>query len=344
MSIETAERWLDHALPKHQRLTSAVVSILDSLLKDQAIDFLAVSGRTKSKKTAIEKIGRKGYSEPARQLTDLSGIRVVVFFESDVRRVAQLVEGAFAVDRANSLDKDNLLSANQIGYRSVHFVCDLGENRSKVEEYKNLANLKFEIQIRTVLQHAWAELAHDRNYKFSGKLPKELERKLFLYAGLLEIADQGFNETSRAIDEYSENLQTRTSRGDFDIEITSLSLDAFVGLWASRTGYEFELSSRGDLGDLVEELRQFGVSTLAELDEIVPKDYVKVASEFKESTSTHGVVRDWMLIKDWRRFVRDVHFSWVMDEGFVLARLMNKEDFSEMMAYFRANEEVDEAP
>ena len=82
-----------------------------------------------------------------------------------------MITGSFNIDEKNSLDKKILLASDQIGYRSVHFVCDLGAQRSGLPEFKDLGGLKFEIQVRTVLQHAWAELAHDRNYKFSGTLP-----------------------------------------------------------------------------------------------------------------------------------------------------------------------------
>lgn len=81
-----------------------------------------------------------------------------------------MITGSFNIDEKNSLDKKILLASDQIGYRSVHFVCDLGAQRSGLPEFKDLGGLKFEIQVRTLLQHAWAELAHDRNYKFSGTL------------------------------------------------------------------------------------------------------------------------------------------------------------------------------
>lgn len=343
MNTPNSDHWLDQVLPKHSRLTSTVVSILENLLREHAIDFLAVTGRTKEKGSAIEKIRRKGYSDVARQLTDLSGIRVVVFFESDVQRTSELIEKAFSVDGPNSLDKDSLLSTNQIGYRSVHYVCDLGEKRSAVDEYKSLSALRFEIQVRTVLQHAWAELAHDRNYKFSGKLPKDLERKLYLYAGLLEIADRGFDETAKAVDSYAQNLQERTSHGDLDIEVTSLSLDAFVSLWSERAKCPLDsVFVKSDLSDLVAELQQFGINRLIELSKIVPENYAEVAKEHAYVSTVYGVVRDWMLISDWRRFIKRVDFDWVMDEENILDKFMSEEEYDEMMVEFRFREENSE--
>ena len=337
------ELWLDKVLPLHNRLTNAVVSIVENLLKEKSIDYLTVTGRTKDRRSVLEKVKRKGYSDPKNQMTDLSGVRIVVYFESDVKRVGQLIDEAFTVDKVNSLDKDTLLSTNQIGYRSVHYVCDLGEKRALVDEYKSLASLKFEFQVRTVLQHAWAELAHDRNYKFSGKLPKELERKLFLYAGLLEIADRGFDETSSAIDDYATSLQTRTTHGDLDIEITSLSLDAFVNLWEQRTQFKLDDSfSRHDLSDLVQELRDFGILKLSQLNSIVPANYAEVSNQAGFSSTLYGIVRDWMIISDWKRFLREVTFSWIMDEDNILDRFFTAQEYKEMMYEFHFRNHPDE--
>jgi putative GTP pyrophosphokinase len=335
MSTKSNPDWLDEILPSHHRLTKAVVSIVENLLRERDIDYLAVTGRTKDKRAALEKITRKGYAEPTKQLTDLSGIRVVVYFESDVQKVGALIEQAFTVDKANSLDKDSLLSTNQIGYRSVHYVCDLGKKRQSVDEYSSISTLKFEFQVRTVLQHAWAELAHDRNYKFSGKLPKELERKLYLYAGLLEIADKGFDETAKAVDHYAKSLQTRTAHGDLDIEITSLSLEAFVSLWSQRTKFPLDNSfAKSDLSDLIQELREFGITKLHQLNAIVPPNYASVAKKHDHIGTIYGVVRDWMLVKDWRRFVEHVSFSWVMDQDNILVHILGENEYAEMMQRF----------
>lgn len=329
------ETWLDSVLSRHSRLTNAVVSIMENVLKEQGIDYLAVSGRTKDRRSALEKISRKGYTEPAKQMTDITGIRVVVYFESDVQKVSDVIQKAFNIDKANSLDKDNLLATDQIGYRSVHFVCDLGTKRAEIEEYRGLETLKFEFQVRTVLQHAWAELAHDRKYKFSGKLPKDLERKLYLYAGLLEIADKGFDETAKAIDAYSKSLEEQTAKGDFEIEVTSLSLEAYVKSWARKNRLKltgFEISS--DLSDLVSELTQFGIHTLADLDRIAIKEYSDVAKERRHEVTIYGLVRDWMLIADWKKFVRDVEFDWVMNEDSILDSFFSDEEYGEFAAAF----------
>ncbi|HFQ5285721.1 TPA: GTP pyrophosphokinase family protein [Vibrio vulnificus] len=324
--------WLERVLKTHSRLTESVVTVFENLLKANNIDFLAVTGRTKDKKSALEKITRKGYKTPEVQMTDLSGIRVILYFESDVDRVSKLISDSFGVDTGNSLDKSKVLSKDQIGYRSVHFVCTLGNKRATLPEYSKLTDLKFEVQVRTVLQHAWAELAHDSNYKFSGSLPPEIERKLYLYAGMLEIADKGFDELSSQIDLYKQSIDEKSKQGDFTAAIDSISLKEFFNSWVEENGIRLS-SIQKNTSELIQELDSFGVKTLAELIAIIPVGYVEAYKEVGEGSNVFGIVRDWMLITDWQKFIDNVSFDWVVDTDALklLSKLITGENLTNML-------------
>jgi ppGpp synthetase/RelA/SpoT-type nucleotidyltranferase len=330
------ETWLKEVLPKHGLLSLSVVSMVESLLKSKGIEFLAVTSRVKEVSSAVEKVKRKGYKDPEAQLTDLSGIRIIVFFESDIARVSELIRDAFEVDDKNSSDKYMSLSVNQIGYRSAHFVCDLGKVRYKLPEYSGMKGLKFEFQVRTVLQHAWAELAHDRNYKFSGKLPKEAERKLFLYAGMLEMIDRGFDELSNEIDFYIKDVQVKVEANNLDIDIDSISLRGFVESWAEGASFTLKAlsGSKDDLSDLVLELSQFGVVKISQLEEIIPANFSSRARAIGYAATIYGVVRDWMLIHDWRKFKKDVVVNWIMSNEDMILEYLTGVDVSEFKQAF----------
>jgi putative GTP pyrophosphokinase len=295
-------------------LKDAVVTIVTSLLTDSNVDFLAINGRTKDLESALGKIARKGYNNPQSQMTDIAGVRIILFFESDVKRVAEIIRRSFAIDEKNSSNTDDRMSADQVGYRSLHFVCDLGNDRIRLPEFATLAGLKFEFQVRTVLQHAWAELAHDRNYKFSGTLPRPLERRLFLLAGLLETADQGFDDLSLSIDEYLQSVSDDSARGDLDIEINSISLAGFVEQWAKENGIVADqiIRKESSENDLIRELKEYGVSNLADLNEIIPKDFVEKARPYMRTHTVAGLVRRWMILNDPDRFVDKVDFKWTL--------------------------------
>ncbi|MFT8597727.1 GTP pyrophosphokinase, partial [Acetobacter orientalis] len=194
MTFDSNKEFLKKEIPKYNHLKKSCISIIERLLHINDIEHLNVSGRVKDEKSALEKLERKKYTDIEKQMTDLCGVRIIVFFESDIKKIIDMIREAFEIDEDNSLDQTSKLGNDKIGYRSVHFVCTLGKRRQDSPEYKGLVNLKFELQIRTVLQHAWAELAHDRTYKFNSGLPSDISRKINLYAGLLEIADLGFNE------------------------------------------------------------------------------------------------------------------------------------------------------
>jgi ppGpp synthetase/RelA/SpoT-type nucleotidyltranferase len=321
---------------------------MQNLLTSRGIDYLTVTGRTKERAKIVEKITRKGYKDPRKQLTDLTGVRVIVFFESQVEQVSGLINEAFNVDLKNSLNKDAALSVDQTGYRSVHFVCDLGETRLALPEFVGLSELKFEFQVRTLLQHAWAELAHDRNYKFSGKLPREMERQLYLYAGMLEIADKGFDKLSKDIDRYAEDLRQKAEIGDLTPGIDSISLQQFIDKWSKENGVELTppMDGGASLSELASELISFGIGNLYDLNSIIPEDYAGRMRSSKEKSNIYGVVRDWMLIKDWRSFKRDVKFNWIIEEGgddnIVLMQYIPQDDLPAFFSAFRSPEDEEQ--
>ena len=119
------EEWVENVLPKHQALTRTICTLLEGLLQKNAVEFLSVEGRTKGRDGVLEKISRKKYDNPSVQLTDISGIRVITFLQYGSDSACNLIRDVFVIDEANSLDKSDLLAVDQIGYRSVHFVCCL---------------------------------------------------------------------------------------------------------------------------------------------------------------------------------------------------------------------------
>lgn len=332
------EKWISEAVLTHQRLTQSVVAIIRGLLIAKGITFLTVDGRVKDKDSIIKKIERKRYKNPARQMTDISGLRVIVYFESDIARVSEVIASCFRVDKKNSLDKGALLSVDKIGYRSVHFVCDIGESRERLPEFEGMAGMKFEIQVRTVLQHAWAEISHDRNYKFTGKLPAEIERELFLYSGLLEVADKGFDKLSKAIDKYSEEIKGREVDSLVDKPIDSISLVSFVESWCDKNDIPLRSSgSKSGYADLVQEIELCGIKTLSQLSEIIPDDYADKCKGAELAPTIYGHVRNWLLIHDWRKYSSKSRYTWGALTGMdVLKAYIPENEIDEFTTEFNA--------
>lgn len=309
--VDDFGRWLKANHGAYLSLRDAAIPIISNLIRNRGIDVLAISGRLKDYDSAIEKVRRKDYDDPKSQMTDIVGIRIIVYFEHDVKRVSDIIRESFNVDEVNSSNTDERMLPNQVGYRSVHFVCDLGEDRTRLPEFQMLKGLKFEFQVRTVLQHAWAELAHDNNYKFSGSLPRQLERHLFLLAGLLETADQGFSDLSAKIDVYRNEVSQDSAKGALDIPVDSLSLGTFLTQWAKENDYAFREGDRETIpAKLIKELSEFGVDTLAELKKIIPADFDKYIKALPTAIGMISMVRMCMIIHDAKKVASEVKHKW----------------------------------
>ena len=280
-------------------------------------------------------------------MTDISGIRIIVFIESEITAVSNIIKESFSVDLQNSSNKDDILSSNEVGYRSVHFVCDLGEKRAELPEFSGLCDLKFEFQVRTVLQHAWAELAHDRSYKFHSALPKEIQRRLYLHAGLLEIADKGFSDIAKEIDAYTNEIMDDHRRGNLEQEINSITLRNFVEGWARENKFHLEkFYDETHIAILIDELRGFDITKISQLNNVIPKSYAKISNEINYSTNLYGLVRDFLIIKDIRKLKEDLRVRWSFydpeseqKELDLYKRLSTPENYEAIINYIKDEED-----
>ncbi|MGY6770912.1 GTP pyrophosphokinase [Komagataeibacter sp. NFXK3] len=320
MTFDSNEEFLEKEIPKYNHLKKSCISIIERLLHINNIEYLNVSGRVKDKKSALEKVERKKYTDIEKQMTDLCGVRIIVFFESDIKKIIDMIRGAFEIDEDNSLDQTSKLGNDKIGYRSVHFVCTLGKRRGDSPEYKGLVDLKFELQIRTVLQHAWAELAHDRTYKFNSGLPSDISRKINLYAGLLEIADLGFNEIINDINNYSDKISKETAENLSKEEINSITLTKFFLDFCSRNNFDYSKSNlnmfKSNSMPIINELKSFGIFNIDELNNIFTEEFINYFNSIviEESNTKevyiYGLIRCILMYSDIDKYFRLCNPDW----------------------------------
>src|SRR5262249_27213119 len=112
LMIADDQEWLRAALPQYERLTLTVESLLKSMIHQKGIDYLSVFGRTKTVDAALEKISRKKYDTPRTQFTDLAGVRVITYLESQVDDITKIIRALFQVDEQNSLDRSAVLGSD----------------------------------------------------------------------------------------------------------------------------------------------------------------------------------------------------------------------------------------
>jgi len=201
-SRETDDEPVRHAVrsyaalqPELQSVTDQYVGIVTTLLDDAGINYLSITGRTKSVASFAAKAirARDGvplYTDPLTQITDVVGVRVITYVHSDVAAVAELFGDQLTILDDRDLGEETAREG-RFGYASRHLlVCA-----------PTIPDRPASVQVRTVLQHAWAEFEHDIRYKgaVSAEDAPDLDRRFTLAAGLLELADREFSEIRNRI-------------------------------------------------------------------------------------------------------------------------------------------------
>lgn len=197
------------------QLESRVLEMLNQTLAQQSIALNSIEHRVKTIDSLAGKLERKGDKyNSLNDITDLLGFRIVTFYTDDVDKVAAIIGQLFNIDWKNSVDKRKLHELTSFGYNSLHYICSLREG-----------SIRFEIQIRTALQHTWSAIEHDIGYKGAVKLPSQFRRQFSRLAGMLELADDEFSRLRTTMTEYRRQIQALVKSGNLS-EVT-LSTDSF---------------------------------------------------------------------------------------------------------------------
>ncbi len=192
------------AKPACEDAAVKVKATLEKVFKKSGLIVAAIESRVKTEESLAGKLELKGskYASLA-DITDIVGVRVITFYIDDVDKVASAVERLFKVDWENSVDKRKIHEIDSFGYMSLHYICSMDG-----------FPYRFEIQMRTVLQHAWANMNHDTGYKSGVEIPLEYRRSLSRLSGLLELADEQFSEIRADLADYRRRIQALVASGN----------------------------------------------------------------------------------------------------------------------------------
>ncbi|WP_232677138.1 DUF429 domain-containing protein [Nocardioides sp. R-C-SC26] len=282
------------------------VDLVRGLLDDAGINYLSVTGRTKSVASFAEKAVRTRdgvplYTDPLREITDQLGVRVITYTTDDVAMVADLLADQVVV----TLDRDlGRLTAREgrFGYASRHLLVGLDPARQGREEFDLLPGRTVSVQVRTVLQHAWAEFEHDIRYK--GSVPpehaSEFDRRFTLAAGLIELADREF---SHIRDRLKGLAPTVADSDDDDPRLDPRELGAFLAGQFPDAAW-----SRGDhYGWISGLLLELGLTSFGEVaDALARADHTAISSrmDYRHPPGAVRRVDDALLWVFGERYVR----------------------------------------
>jgi putative GTP pyrophosphokinase len=184
--------------PELSAATGEYVALVTSLLDEAGINYLSVTGRTKSvasfaAKAVRQVAGRPAYTDPLTEITDQVGVRVITYVRDDVDAVADLLSDQLTLLDDRDMGQETAADGRW-GYASRHLLLAANPAAGGPQQ-ESLHDHRASVQVRTILQHAWAEFEHDIRYK--GTIPDEhapdLNRRFALAAGLLELADREFS-------------------------------------------------------------------------------------------------------------------------------------------------------
>jgi ppGpp synthetase/RelA/SpoT-type nucleotidyltranferase len=224
--------------PGYEVFAATLTEVLEAVSKELA-PLAIVGARAKTVASFGEKIWRKRKESPVDEFTDLCGARVITHTAEQVAAISTFIEEHFEIDRRNSLDLSHRLQPTEFGYRSVHYIVTFkgpafatpSRDVDVPAVLLEMPNPRAEVQVRTILEHAWADIGHELAYKNVFELPPELRRELAGVAAVLEGADEDFSRIQEACRRYSATYDLQLSPEDSAAEMEKLQivLDADEG-------------------------------------------------------------------------------------------------------------------
>lgn len=298
-----SEKTVYRAWGKH--IVNTVTQVLESRGKNLD-DFIKIPAkcRIKDDKSLIDKAfyrPDKNYSDPYNQIEDKVGVRFVVLLLGDIIEICNIIEENEEWDftKCKHFEEDRERDPLLFTYQSVHYILQ-PKKEIVLEGFSIPVSTPCEVQIRTLLQHAHAELTHDAIYKNNATVRPKVHRTVAKCMALIETTDDFFIDVTKLL--------------NFGPLEEHKILERLDGLYLSATGIKshtqkssiiiwdvFEQVINEDLLDKIQ-------SMLVENDflpEIIKKRYIE--SSFYQQSTVLFVY--WMLKKKKKRLLKDWPFS-----------------------------------
>jgi ppGpp synthetase/RelA/SpoT-type nucleotidyltranferase len=304
----------------YEKFGHRLTDFLKTQLKANGLKEMVIKNRVKTLESFKEKITRpdKNYSDPLNQITDLTGVRIIVLYSDQIQRIEEVVKKEFYIDPKQSIDKSKSLKPDTFGYLSVHYIISINQDKENQADWKEFQGLKAEIQIRTSLQDTWATVSHALQYKHDADVPYNLKRKLFRLAGLFELADEQFQNIKNDSLQHSNEVKKQIEEGKMnEVKIDFLSILQFLStstMMREALGIAnsyrilgnqemLEHYNRADCSLVTEECFRLKIDNIEKLEKILRdtekgnRDFLKQISKGRSWKTTNAFILFLLIIK-----------------------------------------------
>ncbi|WP_323095302.1 hypothetical protein [Intrasporangium sp. YIM S08009] len=258
-------------------------SLLRALLEQRQISVHSVTHRVKTQASAEKKLSaRSDRYAGLGDLHDILGLRIITYFSDQVDIAADLIRAEFSIDHSESANKGDALAPDRFGYRSQHFVGTLGKARASLAEYTRFAECRFEVQVRSILQHAWAEVEHDLGYKSPVSVSAHTRRRFSRLAGMFEIADDEFVAIREEIARHIAEVNQAIGQGETNLPLDREALVAYMSKDGTLTSLDMRIMTAKAVAPeplspayaewRIPELQQLGIENVADLQALLTRD------------------------------------------------------------------------
>ena len=255
--------------PTLQQLSDEASQMLHHALREQGIYITAMEHRVKTEKSLTGKLELKGAKyKTIDDITDRVGLRVITFYTDEVDKVAAIAKRIFDIDWQESVDKRKLHELDAFGYNSLHYICRL-----------KTGGPRFELQMRTALQHVWSTIEHDTGYKGDVKMPREYKRQFSRLAGMMELIDDEFSRLRIVLTDYRRQMLALVNSGQLaDVPLSAETFRSYLELHPfDRLNKRIAAVNQAEIWPVsmmsyLRVLESFGLETLGDVQQFIDEN------------------------------------------------------------------------
>jgi ppGpp synthetase/RelA/SpoT-type nucleotidyltranferase len=276
-------------------------TLIEEFLQDAKIQYQSVQARVKTKeKLRVKYLDPTKKYEALADITDQVALRIITYYEDEIDGVAEVIKREFKIDPVNSVDKREM-EPNKFGYYALNYICQYTPERISQVEYKKFSDINCEIQITSILRHAWSEIEHPW-YDLKGAFPDNIKRRFARMAALLEIAESEFLSLRKLQGDYQRSVDIQVEAQISNIAVDAVSLRSFIDrdpivseidnkIALIRHGRLSDTLSNNEVESRVTATRLAGITKLSDLHNLLEK-YRDAIPEFISVWTKHQGLSD----------------------------------------------------